>query len=155
MSVSLRNRTAALIAVIGGVLLFLGGSIGMVGFLTQLQDIIFEMLGEPNSLIETIFWILIFIAALGGIAVIIGGLLIYKNHIIAGKFLIALGAGIGIIGLIIGLITSMYQGDSANYFSWITTSFAGIGIVLSIIARLMAKRRSEGKDIDKGSKKRR
>ena len=155
MSVSTRNKTAALLAVFGGVLLFLGGSIGMVGFLSELEKIVYNILGEQNAIVETIFWILIFIAALGGISVIIGGLLIYKSHIISGKFLITLGAGIGIIGLIIGLISALYQGKEIMYFSWITTSFVGIGIVFSIIARLLAKRSSDDSRKDKKSKQRR
>jgi hypothetical protein len=155
MSVSTRNKTAALLAVFGGVLLFIGGSIGMVGFLSELEKIILNILGEENAMVETIFWILILIAALGGISVIIGGLLIYKSHIISGKFLIALGAGIGIIGLFIGLISALYQGKGDAFFGWLTTSFVGIGIVLSIVARLLAKRSSADNKKDNKSKKRR
>jgi hypothetical protein len=143
MPVSTRNKTAAGLAIVGGLLIIIGGSVGMVGFLTELKDIIQDMFGEPNQAVETLFWILIFIAALGGVSVIIGGLLIYKDHIIIGKILIALGAGIGIIGLIIGIITSFYHGEGQVFFSWLTTSFAGVGIILSIIARFMAKRSSE------------
>ena len=104
--------------------------------------------------VETIFWILIFIAALGGLAVIIGGLLIYKEHVVIGKILITLGAGIGIIGLIIGIITSVYSGKADTFFSWLTTSFAGIGVILTIIARFMAKRPEKDDSSAKKSKRR-
>jgi hypothetical protein len=87
-----------------------------------------------------VFWILIFIAALGGIAVIIGGILIYKSIVVGGKIIIALGAGIGIIGLIIALIMSVYRGEGSEFISWLTTSFLGIGLILSLISRYVAKR---------------
>ena len=121
-------------------MIFIGGGAGMVGFLQDLEKIIEELLGEPNLVVQIIFWILILIAALGGIAVMIGGLLLYKERIITGKVLITLGAGIGIIGLIIGIVTAINQGETVAFFAWITTSFSGIGIILSIIARFMAKR---------------
>jgi len=142
MSVSTRNKTAAWLAVIGGILILIGGGTGMVNFLNELKNIIENWLGEPNETLELVFWVLILIAALGGLAVMIGGYLIYKNKIIAGKILIALGAGIGFIGLILGLIVSAYHGEEAKFFAWVTTSFLGFGILLSIIARFLAKRSS-------------
>jgi hypothetical protein len=131
---------AGMLGIIGGILILIGGGTGMVGFLNELREIIKNIMGDTNQTLETIFWILIFIAALGGIAVIIGGLLIYKNHVIIGRILIALGAGIGIGGLIIGLIISLYRGAESEFFAWLTTSLLGIGIILSLIARFAAKR---------------
>jgi len=143
MTVSTRNRTAAIIAVIGGILLLIGGSTGMAGFLRELSNIVQDLMGGENQAVATIFWILIIIATLGGLAVIIGGLLIYKNHIIIGKILITLGAGMGIIGLIISLISALAQGETIQFFSWLTTSFLGVGIILTLVARFMAKRDKE------------
>lgn len=149
MSVSTRNRIAGYMAIVGGILILIGGGTGMAGFLQELSDIIQEMLGSKNQTVETIFWILIVIAALGGLAVIIGGLLFLKNYVIAGKILIALGAGFGIIGLILGLISAAYQGEELKYFAWLTTSLMGIGLVLSLIARFVAKRPSTDKQKNK------
>ncbi|WP_455391735.1 hypothetical protein [[Eubacterium] cellulosolvens] len=140
MTVSVRNRTAAVLAVIGGLLILIGGGTGMAAFLTEISDIIQDLLGGPNQVVEIIFLILIFIAALGGLSVMLGGLLIYKNHILLGKILIALGAGLGLIGLIIGLISATAQGKVTQFFAWFTTSFLGLGIILSLVARFMAKR---------------
>jgi hypothetical protein len=131
---------AGVLGIIGGIFILIGGGTGMVGFLNELREIIKNIMGDTNQTLETICWILIFIAALGGIAVIIGGLLIYKNHVIIGRILIALGAGIGIGGLIIGLIISLYRGAESEFFAWLTTSFLGIGIIVSLIARFAAKR---------------
>lgn len=139
MTVETRNRTAGIVAIIGGLLILIGGGAGMARFLSELSEIVQDLMGGKNETIEMIFWILIFIAALGGIAVIIGGALFYYNHVISGKILVALGAGIGIIGLILGIITATIKGDELQFFSWLATSFMGVGIVLSLIARMLAK----------------
>jgi hypothetical protein len=130
---------AGVIAIIGGIFLFISGTAGMVDFLESLQDIINEFMGETNETIEMVFWILIFIAFLGGIAVIIGGYLILKDFPIAGKILIILGTSMGIIGLIINLISAIYRGETGNFLNWLTTSFAGIGVIMAIAAQRIAK----------------
>jgi hypothetical protein len=140
MLVSVRNKIAGIMAIIGGILLFFGGGTGMVGFLTDIKNIIDDLFGYTNETLETIFWILIFIAALGGIAVIIGGYLIYKNRVVIGKIFIILGTSLGIFGLIFDLIISFSQGNQHQYFNWITSSFIGIGILLSIASQYIAKR---------------
>ena len=140
MLTSTRNRTAGILAVIGGLFILIGGGTGMARFLSELSEIVQDLLGGKNETVETIFWILIIIAALGGISVIIGGLLIYKEYIIPGKILTALGAGIGVIGLILGIVTAFAKGEELQFFSWLTTSLMGIGLVLSLVARMIAKR---------------
>jgi hypothetical protein len=137
--VSSRNKLAGIIAIIGGILLFISGTAGMVDLLESLRDIIIEFMGDTNGTIENIFWVLIIIAMLGGISVIVGGYLIWKDHPIAGKIFIILGTSMGIIGLIINLIIAIYHGETGNFISWLMTSFAGIGIVMAIIAQRIAK----------------
>ena len=90
-----------------------------------------------NSIMQIVFTILIFIASLGGIAVIAGGILIGKNNVRLGKFIIALGAGLGLIGLIFSFIVSYIEGNlTLGSFS----SVGVIGLILSIVARMLAKK---------------
>ena len=128
-----------MIAIIGGILLFISGTAGMVNFLESLHDIVNELMGESNDTIENVFWVLIIIAMLGGISVMIGGYLIWKDFPIAGKIFIILGTSMGIIGLIISLISALYHGETDNFMNWLTTSFAGIGVILAIAAQRIAK----------------
>ena len=137
--VSPRNKLAGIIAIIGGILLFISGTAGMVGFLESLHDIVNELMGDTNETIENVFWILIIIAMLGGISVMIGGYLIWKDFPIAGKILIILGTSMGVVGLIISLIGALYHGETDNLMNWLTTSFAGIGIICAIAAQKIAK----------------
>jgi hypothetical protein len=81
-----KNNTAMIIAIIAGLLLLLSGISGITTW-ENIQDIVTEHIID-NYMIGIVFAILIFIASLGGISVIIGGILIGKEKIGIGKFFI-------------------------------------------------------------------
>jgi len=129
-----RNNQAMAIAIVAGILLLIAGVSGFATWET-IKDFVVENIVD-NIIVQIVFAILIFIASLGGIAVIIGGLLIGKNKVGTGKFIIALGAGLGLIGLIFSLILA-YGEESLTVSSF--TSIGTIGLILSIVARIVAK----------------
>jgi hypothetical protein len=129
-----KNTQAMIIAIIAGLLLLISGLSGLAAWET-IKDFVLEHVGD-HEIFQIVFVILLFIASLGGIAVIIGGLLIGKNKVGTGKFIIALGAGIGLIGLIISLVIG-YMENSLTLEGFL--SIGAIGIILSIIARMIAK----------------
>ncbi len=133
-----RNKPACIIAIIGGLLLVITGWTGMVGTLKFLKDVL-ASIGISGSEAELVFKILIILAALGGITVILGGLLIYKNFFRSGRFLIMLGAGIGLIGLIIQASLAYMNGTFGEFSAWASTSIQGLGVLLSIIATVISK----------------
>ena len=59
-----------------------------------------------------------------------------KNKVRTGKFIIALGAGLGLIGLIVSIIVGLTEG---NLTLNTLISLGAIGLILSIVARMMAK----------------
>ena len=76
------------------------------------------------------------IAGLGGVAVIIGVILVVKDKIGLGKFIIGLGAGMGLIGLIIFIIMSVWVGALASIiYGIINGSYGLLGVILTIFAR--------------------
>jgi hypothetical protein len=129
------NQRSMIIAIIAGLLLLISGTSGVSKWAT-IQDFVSINIIE-NYIVEIIFAVLIFIASLGGLSVIIGGILIGKNRIITGKFLILLGAGLGLIGLIFSIIITVFEGSLTlgSYFT-----IGGIGLILSIIARLISNK---------------
>lgn len=131
---SSKNKQAMIIAFIAGILLLFEGISGYATWDTIKEFVINNV--ADNEIIQIIFAMLIFIASLGGLAVIIGGLLIGKEKIHTGKLLILLGAGMGIIGLIVSIIIAVKQ-ESISLASFLSVGI--IGIVLSIIARKLAK----------------
>ena len=130
-----RNTQAMGIALVAGILLIIGGISGLATWET-IKDFVTTQIAD-NSIIQIVFAILIFIASLGGISVIAGGLLIGKNKIGLGKFIIALGAGLGLIGLIFSLIVTYMEG---NFTIGSFFSIGVIGLILSIVARMLAKK---------------
>ena len=131
-----RTTQAMGIAIIAGILLIISGISGLATWET-IKDYVTTNIID-NSIVQLVFAILIFIASLGGISVIAGGVLIGKKKIMLGKILITLGAGLGLIGLIFSIIVAFAQ-DSLTLGSFF--SIGTIGLVLSIIARMIVKKK--------------
>jgi hypothetical protein len=130
-----RNIKAMCIAIIAGILLLIAGVSGLALWETIKNFVINYVM--DNGVIQIVFAVLIFIASLGGIAVIAGGLLIGKNKVGTGKFLITLGAGFGLIGLIFSIVVAYAERNLTlgSFFS-----IGAIGLILSIVARIFAKK---------------
>jgi hypothetical protein len=131
---SKKNNRYVLLAIIAGMLLIISGISGVTTWKT-IQEFVTSFIIQ-NKIIEIIFNILVLFASLGGISVILGGLLIYKNKIRTGKFLISLGAGIGIIGLIVAIVIAIVKG---NFVIGSFFSIGTIGLILSIVVRMKVK----------------
>ncbi len=102
----------------------------------------FPELAPFEGAINITLHILAFIEALGGIGVIISGLMLTRDKVGTGKFVIGLAAGVSLIGIIINLITAVWLGGITGVYDMFLfeASFAGwIAIVLSIFARRKAK----------------
>ena len=130
-----KYRTAMYVAIVAGILLLISGISGLATWET-VKEFVTDNLTD-NAVIQIVFAILIFIASLGGLAVIIGGILIGKENLSTGRFLIMLGAGMGIIGLIVSIYIAYVKG-SLTIGSFFSIGF--MGLLLSIIARSMAKK---------------
>ena len=129
------NKTAMIVAIIAGIFLLIAGVSGLATWET-IKTFVIENLTD-SFIVQVIFSILLFISSLGGLSVIIGGILIGKDKVRTGKFMITLGAGIGLIGLIISIIIA-YMENSIVIGSFFSVGF--IGLILSIVARLMVKK---------------
>ena len=130
-----KYKTAMYVAILAGILLLISGISGLATWET-IKEFVTENITD-NAAIQIVFAILIFIASLGGLAVIFGGFLIGKEKLGTGRFLIMLGAGMGIIGLIVSIYIAYVQG-SLQIGTFFSVGF--IGIILSIVARSMAKK---------------
>ena len=136
----MKNQVPIILGLIGGILLiqvrWVGG-IGIIDDIAAYALLYFPTMAEAVTLILNI---LIYIATLGGISVVIGTLLIAISRIGLGKFVIGLGAGVGLIGLIIMLATTVMTGGVEallDVLTLIAQSVAWIGVILSILARRM------------------
>jgi hypothetical protein len=140
---SLKNSLSVVLALIGGFLLVQASWVGSVGFIVDIayfaQNYFSPLMADTVELVLTI---LLYIASLGGVAVIIGGVLIGLSRIRIGKFVIGLGAGVGLIGLIFMLVEVFMIGGVLGFtqiLTYISQSIAWIGVIMSIVARAKAK----------------
>jgi len=122
-----------ILSIISGIFLILSGTNG-VSFLTTFSEFILRYFNI--QVIKIIFTLLIIIASFGGIAVILGGFLIYKKKIRVGRFIIAIGTGAGLVSLLLNfLIVIITKGIPINWF----LSFSTLGIIFSVLARRIVK----------------
>jgi membrane-associated HD superfamily phosphohydrolase len=130
-----RNSKAMAIAVIAGFLLIIAGINGVATWETMKYFVTTHI--TANSVVQMVFAVLIFIASFGGIAVIAGGLLLGKDKIRTGTLFIALGAGLGFIGLMFSIVVASIEKNlEIGSFS----SLGAIGLILSLLARMVVKR---------------
>ena len=130
-----KKKQAMIIAIFAGILLLISGVSGLATW-EAIRNFVTSNIID-NYIVQIIFAILIFIASLGGLSVIIGGLLIGRDKIRTGKLFITLGAGLGLIGLIVSIIVAIME-NNFTIGSFFSIGF--IGLILSIVARMMVKK---------------
>ena len=136
-----RNTLAFALSVPAGILLLVKGISGPTEAYFWLLDylsgrvIIDELI---QSLVTIVLLVVIAISSLGGLAVLAGGFLIWKNHVLTGKLLITLGAGVGTLWVVFLLATLATTGEVASTISQYSL-IGWIGLILAFSARLVAK----------------
>jgi hypothetical protein len=140
---SLANRlllyASGTMAIIGGLLMFLGGVTAhslALWILPMLNEEVLTRL--PTSTQTGAILAIDFIAALvslGGVAVVFGGASLLLGRRSIGRVLIALGGGAGIIGLLLALGYSVLVSGLTS-----VSGHAGYwaGVVLAVVARRLA-----------------
>jgi hypothetical protein len=147
-SIAARNRLAALLAFISGILFLFSGyraNIAIYNFVIE------EALSYSNEevwiFLLTLIRLLALISQLGGIAVLIGAGLFIINRINIAKFFIIVGTGQGIIIVFTKVILALWEGNLIfvlNYAMWLTTSAVGLGVLFVIISQFIAKGKNDG-----------
>jgi hypothetical protein len=136
------SKSAVILAFVGGALLIIAGVTGSVGIVGKAIEYLIDQLGGPTAdILSIVLQALNFIADLGGVAVIFGGVLIYMERKRVAKFVIGIGAGMGLIGFLITLISALFHGWAYTlaFLFFIFQSLGWIGVILSIAATLLAK----------------
>jgi len=122
--VKLENKKWMVLCAIGGVLMLLGSTVGDVGFFATLFAIITSEVPELAPILNLILRIFNYIALGGGTSVIIGVIIVALGQYGIGKFIISLGAGLGLIGLIVYFFAGIYAGTlSSELLTWMILDF--------------------------------
>ena len=138
----MEDKKWVVICIIGGLLMFLSAVVGSASFFALVFAEASKQLGPETALVLSIVLMIFTIIALGGgISVIIGAILVSKDKIGLGKFIIGLGAGMGLIGLVIFVITSLLAGTILGVaIGLINGSYGFLGVLLTIFSRLKMKK---------------
>jgi len=114
-------------------------------------DYISGQLGEYENYVRIFLAICIYIALGGGISVIVGAIIATKT-LGLGKWIIGLGAGMGLLGFIIFIVTGIYAGTLTGTVVEIIiglllgpASYGIIGVFLTIFARKGMKKDKKDK----------
>ncbi len=113
-----------------------GSTRGDISFYRTIFELASDYIGGGSSQIFSIILLILgLMAAGGGFTVLIGTAVIASDHRLTGKVVVALGAGMGIIGFSIFMIKGILTGTLVeDFLSILGPGF--LGIILTIIARL-------------------
>ncbi len=135
-----RNLSAFLLSIPAGLLLLIKGIQGpteiyslILGYITNLLSV-----GAIRSMLVVGLLVLVVLSSLGGLTVMAGGFLIWKNHVSIGKLLIGIGAGISVFLFLFLLINVVTSGDISSVTAQYSV-LGWIGIILAFLARSIAK----------------
>jgi hypothetical protein len=143
-----RNRLAAVIAFISGIIFLISGYKADITFyyLIEKEMLIITLPSNLWPLVIVSIGILVIISQLGGITVLIGAGLFAANRVNLGKLLIGIGTGQGLFTIALRIIYDVWSAriDLANnYVLWLTSSATGLAILFSVIAMSISKGDSE------------
>lgn len=128
------NTQAALLAAISGVLLLIVGYSGVAGV-----DHFFELLESwfgPQPALLLLSRVFGGIAALGGVAVLIGAYFIGTDRVRTGRVLIILGSGMGLTTLLLFIARNL----ASEGFSYVLAVLpALLGVILGVVAQWRAR----------------
>lgn len=128
-------RRASRLAFAAGVLLVLANATGG-SFLLPLGDALAQtyLPSDVARPVHLTISVVLFIAGLGGLAVLAGGWLYRRGSGLLGNLLVDLGAGTGLLGLLLMLAVAALSGELRGLLVWLLGP-AGLGVLLSILAR--------------------
>ncbi len=140
-----RRRRAAFLAILAGALLEAGHFNAVTHWLDFIELI--TRFIPMNPLLRGVFMVIILIASLGGIAVILGGLLILWRHALPARLLILFGTGFGLISFFVTIMLVIYRGDLPVLGSNVLIVLAvGMSVAARWLLREPRANRKRGRD---------
>jgi hypothetical protein len=144
-------RIAIVLAMVAGIFLIASGvtsgSILITG-LNYVDTYLGPHIGSGDILVQVAITILTFIVGFGGLLVILGGFLLWREHGSSGRFLIGLGGGTAILGLLFSVAEALLRsGLSAPIFQQTYFTLYWIGAILATAAILFSRQAPATKPI--------
>jgi hypothetical protein len=142
-----RNRLAAGIAFVSGILFLLSGYKANLAIIDLTRDLIRQdlMIGTARDFVVYALipvGILAILSQLGGITVLMGAGLFAANRVNLGKFLVMVGTGQGLFTIGLRILSEIWSGKFVlenNYITWLTSSATGVGILFAVMSQSISK----------------
>ena len=148
----MKNKGSITTCIIGGILMVIAAVAGTAYVYGLIVSEASKQFPEYAAQLELFLMICVIIAVGGGISVIVGSIIALKVVGI-GKWIIGLGAGMGLIGFLSWLITGIYTGTITGSVTEIViglllgpASYGIIGVFLTIWARRFIKKKKDKKE---------
>ena len=145
----MKNKGSITACIIGGILMVIAAVAGTAYVYGLIVAEASKQFPEYAAQLELFLMICVIIAVGGGISVIVGSIIALKVVGI-GKWIIGLGAGMGLIGFLSWLITGIYTGTITGSVTEIViglllgpASYGIIGVFLTIWARRFMKKKKD------------
>ncbi|MGA2573550.1 MAG: hypothetical protein ABSF36_05010 [Candidatus Methanomethylicaceae archaeon] len=136
-------RRAGVLAIIAGLILIASGVISGSILLTALgvvNNYIGPIIGPADIVLQLATGALTYLIGFGGFLAILGGVLLLLKHGSAGRFLIGLGGGTAIFGLLFSMAEALYvTGISAPIFHQAYFGLYWIGAILATISIFLSR----------------
>jgi len=133
------NIIAFWLAVISSIFLFISGTTGVADWI-KIED---TALKYANfHFINILFILVMIIASFGGIAVLIGGILILKRKVFLGGLLISLGSGAGLMGFFFNILILII---AFNFSIYSYLSFSSLGVIFALSAQFFSDKKKKKK----------
>jgi hypothetical protein len=147
-SITNRNRLAALIAFVSGILFLLSGYKANLEIYYLIREEVVIHSAEIWSVIIIPIGILALLSQLGGITVLLGSALFAANKVLAGRFMVMVGTGQGLFTIGLRIFSDLSSGRMAdldnNYVTWLTSSAVGLGILFAVVSQSISKGTTDG-----------
>jgi hypothetical protein len=138
-----RNRLAACIAFVSGILFLLSGYRANIEIYNLVREqLVVNIVRDFWTYAVVPVGFLALLSQLGGLTVLMGAGLFAANRINIGKFLVIVGTGQGLITILVSILLEFWTGRLAldnNYVTWLTSTAAGLGILFAVIASYVTK----------------
>jgi hypothetical protein len=138
-----RNRLAAGIAFVSGILFLLSGYRANIEIYNLIRDqLVVNTPREFLTLAVMPVGVLALLSQLGGFTVLMGAGLFAANRVNIGKFLVLVGTGQGLVTILLRILQEFWTGRLVldnNYITWLTSTAAGLGILFALVAQYMSK----------------
>lgn len=127
---------AGTMAIIAGVLVLLTGGAGSTLLFEELGDLIEDRWPDAGEVVAWTLKVLSFLAALGGLAIIIGGVLMILGMDRVGRLITWLAAFMALVGWVLLVLVVLDRGEgSGGWFVDAALWINLLGIVLAFWAR--------------------